>query len=455
MSRLYTRPIAQVVILDMDTKETWSLGSPDFPFLSSVNLYYEGKMVITSMEVGLDIPYEYAIRMMQDGDNSTMSTNTKRRGSPFKHGNYIRARLGYEDGAFTEWAYGLFMEGGHGLTISSEGLTGTIKASTISYKAAGYTVSADWLESAGYDASVLLRNIAEALGLSIEITDGALENMKAWSSCKPEDASYKTKTDFMAGLKDKETWSVVGMVCKQLDCDFHIGVKSNKRHLMVYTGKEVLEGKLSYSKSSINKYVMRGILDPSQNQYPCYSISPTSGDDKSWTMNATAAAHGVKAVGHNTETGEDVREEITTEQSDDPGVGHVDNTTPVDFKYTTAEWGEIVANVKKQYESMGTFMSAPIIPGGSDIFRLQAKHFGESGNPGLQIKLSTIGMPDEQIGNLCQVWGCGDLYNGPYRVQGITHSWTPGNWDTELDLYRKGRKLMAGEKKSFRGGQMR
>jgi hypothetical protein len=441
MTVLFTDPQAQVIITDVESGEVWHWGSPSRPFLTSVGMSFGGEMVIESFNIGIDVPYDYALEMLD-------ATST-----PFKRGNLVKARIGYVSGEWTDWVNGVMQNGGKGLSMSPDGLSGTIDLYVDSTKAVSYTVPKNIFVEAGYDVEKLVTLLGRILGNEIEISDQALGKMNAWKVTKSKSVSYRETREFYGGLEGLGVWDAISRICDENDCKFLTMIRNNKKFLVFITESEILHGYFNEGRL-MNKYVLRGILDPGRDQYPCYNFSPKD-DSSTWTAgDAGPAASGVDAVGIDTESGEDVRVTVKPEDQEEPLDGKISHTSPQDVKTSDAETGEIVGDTAKEDGSQGTFMSGPVFPGGVDAFENQAKRFQKQGDPGLNMSIATIGTPRERIGNLIQLWGAGVLFNGTYAIREIRHSWSPGNWDTTLNVYRHGWKAVTGEKKETAGGQL-
>lgn len=440
MSLMFTDPIAQVVITDIETGEEWHWGSPTHPFLSGVTITFENQMAMNQMLVSVEIPYEYALRYL-DTDST-----------PFKKDNLIKARILYASGGGLPWCYGFLMTSGQGLSITPDGLTGPLQITFDSVKISGYSMSKDVLKAAGFDAEKLINSIGEMLGSRVQITSGAKANLSAWKDARLLPISYSKGPDVFGGLESMDTWSALKRVCADSDVQYHVSYVGGQKCLFVYTEKEKLDGNLSDAR--INKYVLRGILDPERRQYPCYNFAPAE-DEVAWIANArTASASGVNAAGIDTDKGEDVTKDIQPQDSEEPLVGYLDETVPAELRVSDSAIGEAVKDAQKMDGTLGTFMSGPVLPGGIGIFQNQARKFQRQGNPGLKMEIDTIGLDTEHVGNLCELWGCGVLYNATYYIDKLVHSWSPGTWDMRISAFRQGWKSVFGKKEQTAGGQM-
>lgn len=442
MTITFTDPQAQVVIRDIESGEVWHWGSPTRPFLTSVAIEFSGTMVLSSFSIGINVPYEYAIQM---GDADT---------TPFKKGNLVKARIGYASGGWIQWVHGFMQNGGKGLSMSADGLSGTIELTIDPVKAVSYSVPKNILVEAGFDAVKLVTLLGGFLGDEVEVTAGAAGNMNAWKLVKPKRLSYKETRDFYGGLEGIGIWDAIKKICEENDCKFHIVMRQSKKTLIVYTESDLMNGIVSDKNDVMNKYVIRGILDPSNNQYPCYRFSPTD-DSTTWIAgDASPAASGIDAAGIDVDSGEDIESVLKPEDQLEPQDGKLTHTSPQDIKTSDPTTGEVIGDSVKDDGSQGTFMSGPILPGGVSIFENQARKFQRQGNPGLKLSVFTIGHPDEQIGSHIQLWGAAALFNGTYCIETMQHTWSPGLWEMTLNVYRRGWKAVTGEKKEAAGGQM-
>jgi len=433
-------PVAQVIIKDPENGEEWHWGSTSYPFLTSVTMSWDANMTIGGMLVGIDMPYDYALHAL----DATVT--------PFKQNNLVKTRIGYASGGWTEWAHGVLAAGGKGLSMNPDGLSGTLEINTIPMKPSGYTISKDILKNSGYDPTKLLRLLARELGYEIDITPNASLNMNAWKLLEPKTTSFNSRYNFYAGLDGKGIWEAFRIVCKENDCSFLTREVNNNKKIIIHTEKDLTFGNVN-DNQFVNKYVIRGIVDSENNQYPCYGFSPKS-DETVWlTHIPTSAASGSNGYGIDTETAKDVEHSVKSEDQDDARDGKVDNTEPQDIKASDG-MEKYIADTFKADGKLGTFMSAPILPNGIEMFKNQVNKFQRQGDPGFHIDISTLGVPNEKVGNLCQLWGAGVLFNGTYYIERMTHSWSPGTWDMTLGVHRRGYKSVSGEQKESAGGQL-
>lgn len=437
MSRLFTDPVAQVVIKDIESSNEWKWGSPEFPFLTSVSFTHQ-EQSINAFSIGIDMPYELGIGYL-DRDES-----------PFKLNNIVKARIGYATGGWTNWEAGFLRDGAAGLSVTPDGISGTLEVSWTGTEVAGYTVSKSLLDEAGMDVEKLLELIALKLGLEVEFSESSLNYIGPWNQVLEE--TIEDHRRFINGLESKTYMGALDDICKRSNIVYRMGYKSGKRMMFFYSEEDRMGG--TAADDSVRKYVVRGILDEDRNQYPCYELKPQA-DQMSWTTrSATGAASGVVAKGIDTSTGEDVDVEVLPQQHEFSIDGYIVHTEPQDIKYTDPNGVELIADSEKEGGEAASYMSAPVLPGGREIFENQVKKFGLQGDPGQLMEIKTIGVPEEMVGNRCVIFGAGAVFNDFYYIEGLTHSWIPGNWDMSLSLHRRGGKTLAGDKIETAGGQM-
>jgi len=445
VSRNYTDPVAQVIIKDYENGKEWHWGSPHWPFLTSASMVWEINGKIPVVSIGVDVPYEYAIPMLDI------------EGTPFKKDNYLKMRLGYGKGGFTPWVMGYLHEGGKGLSMTADGLSGNLECTILHVEVFSGTVPVNLWEVFGHDPVVFMRDICSLIGYDLDLSVLAERSFNMWKLLKNTKRSTKETKDFYAGLEGKSILGALDAVAAKLGIKYWVGYKGTTKSIFFYTDPELASGAAAgsyYENTYINKYVVRGIIDPRVNQFPCYEFTPT--DDALGWLDRTpgASAKGVNAAAIDTDSGEDVGKDVKPTDDKEPKEGKDEHTEPVDKKVTTDQDGTMVADIKKAFGQLGTYMSAPVRTGGADMFYEQAAQFQRQGNPGLQMTIKSIGVPEERVGNLCRLWGAGAIFNGTYYIQKLTHSWSPGSWDMELEVLRRGMKAVSGEQKESAGGQM-
>jgi len=439
MSNIYTDPIAQVIITDVSKGYSWNWGSPQFPFLTSVNFSWDLKS-INAFSVGIDIPYDMALDYLDI--NKT----------PFKKNNVVKARIGYASGGWTEWESGYLTDGGKGLSISADGLSGALEIAWVSPQVAQYTLSKDVLQAAEWDSVKLLESIGGIIGLNVFMTAGAKTMFRDWKHRSR--VKHLNRAVFWSGLADKGVMSIVSELCQRSNVEFWMAPRGGVKTLWFATAAEREKGyAVAPDAKETRKYVIRGILDESQLQYPCYSMSPED-DSNTWIRRAaSASASGVTATAIDTENGEDVKVEVKPEDAETPVSGSIEETAPADIRTSEGNANQLVADAAKTDGTLGTFVSAPFPDGGSTIFKNLVRQYSRQGDPAGKLTLETIGVPKECTGNLCEFRGAGKLFDGNYLIEGLTHAWSPGTWNMTLKVMRRGVKAKEGSMIETKGGQ--
>jgi hypothetical protein len=455
---MFADPIAQVIIADGKSGEVWVMTDPNTPWVTSVSLSWTGNNVLEGITINVDIPYEAALKYMEVNS------------SPFRPGNVLKARIGYATGGWTEWSYGTLSQGGYGLSMSPDGLSGTLNVVSSSVKIGGYTLSKDVLDKSGSTSISLLRKIAEFVSADFRVTDLAQVQLGTWDAAdtnaslrelsaidpvNTDQKSYQKRTDYIGSLAGKDMYAAVVDICRMTNCLYKILIEDGKRVMHVYTEGELYSGSMMADPSKKTKYVIRGIIDVESNQFPCFSFTPDSTFDTATWTSPSAAASGVEATAIDSATGEDVTHTYKPEDRESAGVGVVDVQQPKDVNISLKDFEQIFADIKKTDGRAATYMSAPVLPGGRALFEKQVERFGMSGNPGLQMEINSIGVPWERIDNICVVKGAGELYDDEYCINKIVHNWSPGVWDMTLGVFRQGKKDVAGDQTAIKGGQIK
>jgi len=439
MARRYHDPIAQVVITDKDTGDFWNWGSPTHPFLTSVN-FSNDLGAVSAFSVGVDVPYDYMMSLLDI--NKT----------PFKMQNFVKARIGYASGGWTPWVEGFLQNGGKGLAASADGLAGSLEIAWMSTSAIQYTPDIELLKMGGLSRQKLLEILTEQLGFESFISDGAIENLeKTIVAEESQDASVKEgEKHFLSGYANMSVLSIVKAIVRDNDCKWWLGRKGGvfgPKTLFIYTNDEVSKG-VQTTRDPF-KYVIRGILQEDKGQFPCYGFDASS-DGSSWIgMMSGPQAHNVDLKGLDRDSGEIMPDEaISIVDSLLPIEGVVEGGEPADVNYEGA-----VAEVGKGGAS-GTSLALPLRANGIASIKNHARNFMLQGDAGLAGTISTIGVPEEEVGQICLLLGSGAIFDSRFYIRTLTHSWTPGSWDMQLGVHRHGEKSKSGDQKETAGGQM-
>lgn len=436
---IFTSPVAQAIIIDPDTGQQWKWTAPDYPYLTGVSINYERKRIAT-ITISLDITYEEGLKMMSLP-------------SPFKQGNLLKARIGYASGEWTLWASGFLQEGGAGMSIDANGLSGQITVQGVAVSSQ-YKVDKKVLKEAGWDPVKILNACADGMGMRLKISTGAssaLNDYKLIGERRGKAIRKKTYA-FSSSLLNKSSWDVIKSICDEWNLDYwsgpEVGGGDDGRTLFISTPAEV--SKRVDQDTTVRTYAIRGQIDRGNEVYPCLSWSPEGSEFASWLAGTIdPAAHGVDAADIDTDTGEVTKISVPPEDQEVAIVGSVAANSPRD------EWfDQIVNDVEKSDGSQGEYVSFPVSPGSEKRAEKQVLNRQKMGNPSQKGSISTLGIPEERPGNQCRLSGAGFIYDDLYEIDKLTHSYSPGSWEMTLTVHREGTKAKTGEQKETKEGQM-
>lgn len=430
---LFADPVAQVVIRNDAKVKEWKWDSANYPFLTGVTIMYESKR-LNNVSISIDAPYDVGIRDIMTSP------------SPFAVGNLVQARIGYASGSFTDWAVGHLIKGGAGISIDANGVSGTVDFTPIS-KSAFYSVPKDIPQNG--TMLDLLRFIADNMGLTLSLGPNAQEVVEGHSL----DSEY---IFYSSASLSNTVFGLLRKICDEENLSWIIGpdpfrdIGDGVRFLTIISDKELY----SLARENVRrKYIMRGIFDLSKNQYPLLSWSP-EGESSQWLAESPdPSANGVGSYSIDPDFG--TVEEISwlPEDSEKKMTGVLPDAGPEDFASEN-----IVGDKTRQDEPFGEVVSVPVKPGEGGKKRAEKKiaQKVEEGNAAQVGVISTIGIPEEKCMNLCEVIGCGGIYDGIYEIWRQTHTWGPGTYDMSLTVRRSGTvEKTSPEQKETKGGQVK
>jgi hypothetical protein len=438
---MFTDPVAQVLIRNEQSGDQWDFspvgaaeGFVSMPFLTGVTIMYEEERM-SMVTVNIDVPYEEGIRLI-------MTPPT-----PFAIGNLVQARIGYAGGLFTEWAVGHLQAGGDGLSVDPNGVTGSVNFVQAS-RSTFYSVPKD-VPGAGSLAD-LLTFIAEYMGLTLFLGPKAQEQVT--NEILDGDYALVNVIDMT-----KPVFDLLKDICAEENLRWMIGPNPYKepgystRYLTIMKDEEIYDLAV---KANRRKYVMRGVIDVENNQYPLLSWSPEGAAFATWLAETpNPSSGGVATYFTDTATGKVEEFEILPGDADTKTVGFLPEQDPIDF-----ESPEAVADRKRDQEAAAELFGQPVKPGPDGKAQAEAKASKKQvdGNSAQTGVISTIGVPEEKAGNLCDVAGLGPVYDGVYKIRKVSHIWGPGTYDMSVTAFRYGaggQEKSDGEQKETAGGQ--
>jgi hypothetical protein len=435
---MFTDPVAQIIITNPKTGETWQFSAPDFPFVTGVTLAFEFARK-ASLQVTFDAPYDVAI-------DKLLNLN-----SPFTMGNQVKARIGYakQPTWWTEWFDGFLAAGGDGLTIDSNGMTGTITVQVIS-DGGGYTVSQEVVKVT--DPYNMFVQCAKALGVEFSPSIGAIDVLKRFvAAAGKETTEAAWKPEAFAGMM---VWEAASKISSMLNLKMWIGPNPSTpgggvRILYLGTEEELSNGILSQLKPAGEAggegvrptFRMRGVVDLATSTFPCLSWAPEGSGFASWLSTSTGeSGKGVEKVTVNQKTG--LIESVAAKAADRKvaTAGVVATPGQEDTKATDASGNDVVGDAKKADGKEAVVTSGPVPEGtaGAARAQLSAEAERDAGSPSQVGVITSLGLPWVVPAELVFLRGCGAIYDGPYLVDKATHTWGPGKYEMTLTCRRQG-----------------
>lgn len=400
-----------------------------YPFLTGVTVTIDAQLV-SALQVTIDAPFEEGIKMLSEDAGGA---------SPFNTNNLIKVRIGYSDmNLWTPWYYGQLNEGGNGLTLGPEGVSGTVSAQMRNWQS-GYTPeNSASVANTPYD---LLKQVTDSMGMTLEIGPGALEVFKRVAANNPKK---------VWGSLGKGNMEVVRTICTAwgLLCTPSFKDDGAPDKLRVFSNAEVSNGSVMAGKPR-NRYVMRGQFSPQTQLYPILSWGPDA-SLASWlgsTPHASNAGVGVRGI--NKMTGNIVQVDVNPYDSEEPlGVGKATAKAKAqDRSYGQKRLDTATSDLAKFIgpgggmltpELLALPMEAPDDALAADDAKQQGAAKMADGAQAQQATLKTIGVPDQEVLELIDVYGCSPRFDGPYKVMGVTHTFAPGSYDMDLKVLRTG-----------------
>lgn len=431
--------MAQVIIVDDQNGLRWDWTAPDYPYLVGVTMNLERGFRMSAGSFSIDAPYDAISDLM------------KKNASPFKVNNSISVRIGYGLGGWTPWFGGFLNDGGDGLSVGADGISGELRFMGLGTRPVVYTISKDILKQAAMNPLLLIETVSRELGVRLEITDTARQKISEYTMVSEEVGISEDNEsgEIMSGLANKDHWDIVMEICHENGCTGWLsqssGSKGSAQSLVIKTIEEAEQSPI------INTYMIRGVIDEDNHQYPCYSFSPVGGVAGWFSSQKDPASAGVNVNGIDTGSGEVVEGIIVPEDQETPTRGDLPDGEPSSHK---SEDG-LVNDIQMPGNQKGTNISAPVLPGGYAFLAKMAIGHQSAAN-GAQIgNISTIGNPEESISNACRLLGAGEIFDGNYEIQKMTHSYTPGSWEMNLEVRSIGKEGVTGNKTRTRAGERR
>ncbi len=441
---LFTDPVAQVVITDPKTKQEWRMTYPESPYLTGGTINYD-RAKMTGFTFSIDIPYEKGLEMLKSP-------------SRFQHNNLVKMRFGYPTqgmSGWTPWAGGFIKSDGMNVTVDANGVAGSVTVQGVA-ESYGYDVDEGKLKAAGWDHLKILELCAEGMGMLLNVSLDTTIALTDYTTMGEGLTKSLLGKSFPSHYLRMSYVEIVKRICKEQDLTFLIAPSGNDelgRTLHVGSEADFIKGELGNTGGASgrsNTYVVRGIVDEKNNQYPALMWAPEGGNMGLWLASAPdPAAHGAQVAGINTETGGLVVEIVKPKELDTPVFGVIAGGDPKD---NVAEG--IKDDESRSDGSAVTQSSVPIDKGGEARVKKQAQVRQKEGNPTQKGVITALGLPFERPGHLCFLRGAGQIFDGPYMIEAMTQTYAPGSWDISLTVRRDGVVAKSGDQEESAGGQM-
>ncbi len=396
--------------------------SQETPFLMGINIIIKMKMV-TTFSFSLEAPFVEGIALLDSG--------------AFAQGNQIGVRIGYADGGATPWFYGKFTSGGDGLVINSDGLSGQVSCLTFSE---GVLQDIPASDLKGADPERILQLAAEYIGAELVVSSNL------------SDRFIEMRLDplWVAGPTPdtRNAWDWLRYVCSEsmLNAAFNMVFDHNgRRVLFIGTQEDVSKGVYGDLTGNIYAqdvqeqarritYEMRGRLNPREGIYPIMTWGPEAGLAQ-WDMMPDAASGGVKADYIDESTGDVVKIDANPYGQEAAVSGSLENPGPTDEENDGVVMGRATSDGRPPSR-----LSVPggEGPGGEAATKRKAQSRQGEGNEAQKATISTLGVPNEFPGNLCNVIGCSRRYDDVYEVREVSHQWAGSDWNMTLTVLRQG-----------------
>jgi hypothetical protein len=456
-------PFARVVITNAD-QATWVMAIGPWPssnapgdalvmggpFVTSVSVTVSQGGTHDGITIGFSAPYQEGINLIEQGC--------------FDHMNFVTVELGYQAGPstmVTDTFFGFLGDGGEGLVIGSDGVTGSVVAK-YTMRQTDYVKKG--LPGATKTAANMLMEHATAVGLTlVAMGDGATK--VAALSALAKDA--KVESTYYGVEGSVGHFDIVRKILELAGVSWHLG---NVTMMLGKAGTmEPAQPALFYydrdyaaKLDPIVKLVMRGGFDPSSTPpvYPILDCSVSSGaamwqEGRRWKLAAPSGrTAGVQVATVDKDTGYSIALHLPPTYSELPNLGGASQiaSTAADDKRgavqadAAIDGDAVVGGRVVQAVPSGAVTDALIKRAGVAALDNAADSFA------LVMTVTTLGMPTIAPAQPVSVYGCSHMFNGPFVVRKVTHNYAPGDWKTVLEIQRWGTLQKANLAKTVSAG---
>lgn len=335
----------------------------------------------------------------------------------FSVGNVVAVRIGYSDtGEFTDWFYGQLNQGGNGLTLSPDGLSGSVSVQPFAAHAGYFPVEV----SVARTPVAVLEYCAQRIGFSVRYRGGARQRLV--------DAAEGWEFEFGT----RSYLSVIRHVCLSHNCTYLHGVDGDGQPEMLVSYEPDI-----HAEPPRVTFKMRGSFDPSVSQYPIMSWSPDQNVANWVAVAEPSSARGVRAS-HLSDVNDQVVSVVADAGNSEVRLGsRFDGSPPP--KDVTLPLGRNVPKVVVDIESDGDeFVPAHYETASAASLLLRAQAVRGRGVAGFAMELNSVGIPELNVQDLVNVLNVGARNEGVYKVEGVTDNWSEAGWLTTFSVRRFG-----------------
>lgn len=382
-----------VKIYDVVTKEIIRFRHPDLPFVSGVTAVLSGEGAqMSQVTINIEAPFVEGKELL----NSTT----------FRTGNAIEVQLGYHGGLASKPFYGLLRNGGVGLELTPEGLTGSVTATAM-----------------GRSGFYSTRQIKNGLREAFEVAAGVMGFVVKFSAGAEAELDRWKNYNFTGLESARETMRLISSMAN-LDYRY---VKIVSEYVV-----EVVSLVEVYGRPPKRRFVMRGQFDEATSTYPLLSFGPQT-QAAMFSFSAPGESGLVSSrVGPDGEVkGVDAKATDTEQKA-----GKVESSSgdQADNKIKTEDGAELTDDVAVSDEQISDFVM---------IYGEVTDDIADAYLRNLQDRVAvvgawnanivTVGIPDVEPYETIEVMGNGTLFDGIYKIMTVTHVQTVGSWETTLD----------------------
>lgn len=403
-------PTAEMEIWVVRRNTRVTLSFDEFPWVNSVQIQLNMGS-LPSISIGIQAPYEEGIELL----NSDL----------FAPYNVVRVKVGYHDTIDSSpWYHGLLSQGGNGLSLSANGLTGSITA----IPASASMVSKPQGRAGESESSTPELTVEEIIQTLIRKTED-LTGAEFLGESKSILSGVRIPFQFGG---NRSYFDLIKSLLDRLDCAFWIAPDPDAQggSSLRIIDRASQHTDQWHRESGRKIFALRQGLNPSREIYPIISFNPPQGVTP-WLAQGAIPNPGARHTRAATITpaGEikvaDNRRDRTSSQPEDRSTAEKDpDGNPIETPRPEYEAGQL------QYTQM------PSVP--NENAQLQAEADALHGRSklveGLVAEVTSIGVPDLFIGEAVGISGCSTRFNGIYVVEAATHAYSPGQYDLSMTL---------------------